>query len=136
MDQVFSESINSNLKSWFNNKLLAILQFEEYRKPRLYFEMKHSPDGMNHIVVCDDLCFFVNIYGLALLKEDFIFMDGELGIENIQWIERDNLVLFDLYYIVHGDRQKVICHYSNDENSFVYLTALTEDDPTKKLKTV
>ena len=84
--------------------------------------LKTSPDGKNHIAVSEDSCFFVNIHGFMIFLSDcWLFFDGELDIRDIQWIEKDNLVLFDFFYIVHDERQKAVCHYSNDKDSFVFL---------------
>ncbi len=101
------------------NNLLYILHDEESMSldPFLW---KSSPSGDNHIIFAKDLCFFINIYGIIALFQNWLFFEGEMSIEHIHWIEHDNLVVFEKYFIVHNERQEVICHYSNDANAFVH----------------
>ena len=68
----------------------------------------------------DSSCFWLSVHGVKLLFESLLFLEGELALENFRWTERDNLVVFDLYYIVHNERDKCICHFARDD-FFAYI---------------
>lgn len=68
--------------------------------------------------------FFVNIHGLIIFMSSGYFLEGDLDITDIQWIETDNLVLFDIYHIPYGEKKKMICHYSNDNDCFVFCSEI------------
>ena len=124
LQSVFDKSSISTYETvTLNERLLSILLLEESRNISRLIRRKTSPDGKNHIVICNDLCFLVNIHGFLILMSNWLFYDGELDIINIQWIDKDNLVLFDAYYIVHDKMQKGVCHYSN-EDSFVFFSEI------------
>ncbi len=120
LQSIFERTHIINNAKNLNLKLLSVLQTEESKGDKLMIR-NTSPSGKNHIVIVNDLCFLINIHGFIIFMSNGLFYEGELDITNIHWIEADNLVLFDAYYIVHGDREKGICHYSNDENSFVFF---------------
>ena len=61
-----------------------------------------------------------------LLFENRLLFDGELSIQNLEWFEEDNLVVFDLFYVVREERQKCICHYSHS-GFFTYFTPISQD---------
>ena len=82
----------------------------------------------NHIVVKANLCLLINIWGANVLFENWLFYEGELSIKYFQWIEEDNLVVFDIHYLVHNEWQKCICHFANS-NFFTYFTAINKDTP-------
>ena len=84
--------------------------------------LKTSPCGDTHILVICNLCFIINIFGVNFLFENDLFNEGELQILNFHWNEKDNLVVFDIHYMVHGIWQKCICHFNNTD-FFVYFTA-------------
>ena len=86
-----------------------------------------SSKGNNHVIVSSDLCAFVNIYGIRFLFENPLLFDGELRILNFHWIEDDNIVVFDMHYIVHDEWQKCICHFENTD-FFVYFTPIVKDE--------
>ena len=124
LQSVFDQSdIGTHETVTLDDKLLSILLLEETRDiPRLMLR-ESSPDGKNHIIICNDLCFMINIHGFIILMYNWLFYEGEMDIINIQWIDKDNLVLFDVYNIVHDEMQKGVCHYTNDE-SFVFLSEI------------
>ena len=105
-----------------DEKILHDLQSklcEILKRLRLHF--KSSPDGNQHIIIIDKLCVLINIYGIYYLFYSFLFSEGELSISNVHWIEKDNLVVLDLHYMVHDLEQKCICHFDRDDY-FAYLT--------------
>lgn len=80
-----------------------------------------SPSGNHHIIVTDNLCLFINVFGVTVLFENWLFFEGELRVTNFHWIENDNLVVFDIHYIVHDEWQKCVCHFSHND-FFAYCT--------------
>ena len=88
-----------------------------------------SPSGNHHIIVTDSLCLFINIFGATVLFENWLFFDGELWITNFHWIEEDNLVIFDVHYIVHNEWEKCICHFALDD-FFTYFTPVNKTNRT------
>lgn len=91
-----------------------------------FIKWEISPSGNNHIVVVDDLCLLFNIGGVRVLFKNVLFLDGELKVINFQWLEEDNLVVFDIHYIVHDEWQKCICHFAHN-GFFAYLTPMREE---------
>ena len=86
--------------------LLSVLQHE--MSSRGFNTWEVSPKGHNHIIVSNDLCAIVNIYGINCIFENVLFFEGELRILNFHWIEDDNIVVFYLHYIVHDKWQTCI----------------------------
>lgn len=101
------------------NELNSILCQEKTLKQEI------SPSGKNHIVVTEagGFCLLINIYGIHVIFDSVLFCEGELCAENFHWIEKDNLVLFDVCYIVHDECKKCICHY-DDEDFFVHFSKI------------
>lgn len=127
----FQESSMAKLKEIFDaaskrptEAMLKVLKFEllavlEQEKNLGVMERVSSPSGNNHIVVVNSLCIIINLQGLHVVREDLLFCEGELAMRNFQWIEEDNLVLFDLYWIVHDNTERLVCHYV-EPDFFVY----------------
>ena len=88
---------------------------------RLRPRYKSSPSGNHHLMLINGNYILVNIYGIYYLFTNMLFYDGELEISNYHWIEKDNLVILDIHYIVHDLVQKCICHFDRNDY-FVYLT--------------
>lgn len=76
-----------------------------------------SPNGNNHIIVANNLCLFINIYGINYIFDNWLFYDGELRILNFNWNESDSTVTFDIHYIVHNIWEKCICRFMNKDFS-------------------
>lgn len=113
-------------------ELLSVLQQEKSQRITSKSEFglnawEISPKGNNHVIVSYDLCAFVNIYGISLILESVLFCEGEIEILNYHWIEDDNIVVFDVHYIVSNAWQKCICHFENTD-FFVYFTPIVEDE--------
>jgi len=102
-------------------KLSSILQKEASSVFSPLFRRATSPDGNHHIVVIENLCLLINIWGINVLFENWLFFDGELDVMNFHWNEKDNLVVFDVHFIIHNDVQKCICHFARDD-FFVYFS--------------
>ena len=83
-----------------------------------------SPNGMNFLFCLFENYQYVllNMDGISVLFENALIFEGELDVWNVQWIEKDNLVTFDLFYIVHSKIQKCICHFSNDSSAFIFFS--------------
>ena len=84
-----------------------------------------SPSGNNYIVVTKSLCLLFNVWGVNVLFENGLFFEGELSVKNFQWFEEDNLIVFDVYYIVHNEWQKCICHFTSS-GFFTYFTPVSK----------
>lgn len=82
-----------------------------------------SPSGKYHIWIIDTLCLLVSVNGFLILHDDWLFFDGELIVDNFQWIEEDNLVIFDLNYIIQKKTKKCICHFSENA-AFVFRSGV------------
>lgn len=129
LQQIFDEANNKSLDKeqieYLNKRLLSIMQQEKSRGLALW---EISPTGQNHIFISSKLCVLINIYGCYILLENWLFFDGELSVSNIRWLENDNLVIFDLNYIVHSEIQKCVCHFSNDNDSFIIFSPIVKQD--------
>ena len=112
---------NKKIIKELESLLSSVLKQEDNMKIRTW----ESPNGNNYIIVSKNLCLFINVYGINILFDSWLFDEGELEILNFHWIECDNMVVFDVYYIVHDIRQKCICHFANDD-FFVYFTNETK----------
>lgn len=130
LEGCFDEPARSELQTVFafggildedtlNERLRSILQHEKSQS--IFFEWKTSPSGTNHLIISSPFIVLVNIYGFLPLMSSALFLDGDLDIRNIHWMEQDHLVSFDAYHIVHDCLQRGICHYSNDDDSFFLL---------------
>ncbi len=123
LQQIFDEANNKILNkeeiAYLNKQLLSILQQEMSRGLTLW---EVSAAGHNHIFISSDICVLLNIYGGCVLLSNWLFFDGELTVLNFHWIEKDNLVVFDVYNIVHRKLQKCVCHYSNDNDQFIIFS--------------
>lgn len=117
--QQANDKQNNETLLLLKNHLISVLKAEETVIWGIV-DWKLSPSGDNHIICTHTHCFFINIYGMMVLFENWLLGDGELFIMHCHWIEKDNLVVFHKYYIVHNKKQTVICHYSNDTDAFVY----------------
>ena len=106
-------------------KLRWVLQEDKSNGLSGIIEWRTSPSGSNHVVATESLCLFINIYGVKVLFENPLFFEGELATTNYHWIEEDNLVVFDVLYIVHDKWEKCICHFAPDD-FFAYLTPIQE----------
>lgn len=104
-----------------NKRLESVLQQEDSCQ---FFFCNTSPTGQNHIIISYETVILLNIYGGYVLLTDGLFLDGELDLINIQWIENDNLVVFDLFYIVYNELRKCVCHFSNDDDRFVIFSPM------------
>ncbi len=123
LEEIFTKTqkvIAQEEKERLKLELVSILRQETSDRMTIW---EVSPSGENHIVFIDHICFFINIYGAMPILSSWLFFEGELDIKNIHWMEDDRLVLFDVYYIVHGKVEKCICHYSNNSDAFCYFTA-------------
>jgi len=89
----------------------------QWLKPRC----KSSPSGNNHLVLINGNCILINVYGIYYLFTDMLFYEGELSISSFHWIEKDNLLILTLNYIVHSSEKKCICHFDCND-FFVYFT--------------
>lgn len=89
-----------------------------------------SPNGMNFIYCLFESGQYIlmNMDGITVLFQNWMIFEGELDICNVQWIEKDSLVVFDLFYIVRSEIQKCICHFSNDSSAFIYFTDIRKVD--------
>lgn len=105
---------------------LSIVEQEQTRRNT---PIANSPDGMNFIYrLMDPGCYLLlTPYGIIPLVKNFLISEGELGLDNIKWMEEDHLLTYDLFYIVHNQRQIGVCHYSHDGNAFAYLTTEKRD---------
>ena len=110
------------------SEFLSIVELEKSLTKACCFV---SPNGMNFIFCIFEQGKYVllNPYGVTLLFQDWRIFDGELSVPNVQWVEQDNIVILDVYYIVRNHLQKCICHFSNDGNHFVYFTELQQTTP-------
>lgn len=127
LERIFCEAQDAQTeadKERLKLQLLHLLRGEMAAGVR---KLATSPDGNHHIVATDNMCMLVNLWGVEVLFNSWLFAEGELALRNFQWIERDNLVVFEKYYIVHDEYQKCICHFARD-SFFVYETPITKDD--------
>ena len=114
-----ADKLNADLRSVLQGETgLGILKWEA------------SPGGNNHIILTDSQCFLINPCGIHLLFKNWLIYDGEMWVRNFQWFEDDNLVVFDVDYIVHRKSQKCICHYSKD-GFFCYFSAADNSTPSE-----
>lgn len=122
LERIFETANNTreeSVRKKLQEELRSVFQQEN---PVDVFDWEISPSGNNHVIITGPLCLFVSIWGIKVLFKNYLFPEGELWIENFHWIESDNLVIFDLYYIVHNEVQSCICHFAPDD-FFVYFTA-------------
>ena len=124
LQEIFTEANNKPLQeekiSELKTKLVKVTLDEVFRGLEA---LERSPSGDVFLIVtrrCN--CILLNIYGVRFLFRDVLFDEGEVMLKNIQWIESDNLLVFDKHYIVHNESQKCICHFTNDDNAFTYFT--------------
>ena len=120
-DEANNNILNEDRIAYLNEHLLSILQQEMSRGLMLW---KVSTTGQNHIIISSNICVLLNIHGGFVLFSSWLFFEGELAIKNLHWIEKDNLVVFDFYYIVHDEYQKCVCHFSNDNDRFIFLSSI------------
>lgn len=106
--------------------LLSVLQQE---MSNVYNRWEVSPSGNNYIVVTCNLCLLINVFGATVLIDNWLFFEGELVVKNFHWIEEDNLVTFDVHYLVCDEWEKCVCHFAHDD----FFTYIVPIDKAKKL---
>lgn len=104
--------------SALNGELVRVLEQEASQGMCNWFT---SPSGNQHIVIKDCLCIWMNIHGGRVLFKDYLIEEGEMAVRCDKWFEEDHLVLLDIFYIVHDEWRKCICHYAQ-EGFFAYFT--------------
>ncbi len=125
LDAMFAEAqgrITPSEKQELSRKLLSLLREEIMHGNSMTQLYKSAPSGAYHLVSVDERCFLLSIYGILPLFTESLFLEGEAGLGRVRWMEADNLVVFELFYIVHSEYQTCVCHYSNDEGAFFYRT--------------
>lgn len=128
LERIFATANNTreeSVRKKLQEELRSVFQQEN---PGDIFDWEISPSGNNHVIIAGSLCLFVNIWGIRVLFKNYLFLEGELWIKNFHWIERDNLVIFDLHYIVHDEVESCICHFAPDD-FLVYFTAARKKSP-------
>lgn len=126
--EIFDTANTTKCKDTIEKLKLDLLSVLQQEMSIGLYKWEVSPSGNNHIVVKANLCLLINIWGANVLFENWLFYEGELSIKYFQWIEEDNLVVFDIHYLVHNEWQKCICHFANS-NFFTYFTAINKDTP-------
>ena len=116
-EQANDKKNNDNLLP-LKEELLGVLQTEMSRGMQAW---DISPSGENHLICSGHLCFLINVYGIIVIFSSWLIWEGELTIAHSHWIENDHIVIFDKVYIVHQEKEEVICHYSNDTEAFVHF---------------
>lgn len=119
---LFVQSNNNVLTEENERKLACDLKQIFQNDSSIFFY--ESPSGKNFIAIAFDKIMLINIFGIEFIEDSVIMADGEQFIRNIQWMEKDNLVVYDSLYIIGCKSQKCICHFSRDVNSFVYFGEL------------
>ena len=119
LEEIFSAASKRPTEAALKVLKMELLAVLEQEKNLGVMDRASSPSGNNHVIVVDSQCIIINLQGIHLIRDDLLFCEGELAMLNFQWIEEDNLVLFDLYWIVHDDTERIVCHYA-EPDFFVY----------------
>lgn len=109
-------------------ELLAVLQHEMSAGAFVRWECH----GANHLIVTSYNCILINIYGVRVLLDSWLFFEGEILLRNIRWMDDDHLLLLEFFYPVHEEFERCVCHYSNNSNEFVIVSRI-ERDPDRKI---
>ena len=126
------QSIAEQLNEGHNNAADIIrlkesfLSIVEFEKRRNNMPKSVSPSGLNFVFLVFERYEYIllNPYGAVRLCGDALIYEGEAEALNFVWMEEDNLLLFDFYYIVHSEIRKHICHFTRDDTAFSYSTVL------------
>ncbi len=110
-----------------NTLQLYLSDVIQHQLDRRVYCLGTSPNGKYHILLADNLCLLISIDGFIILEKSSLFSEGELTVKNIQWDEKDNLVVFELFNIVYRESQKCICHFFG-EVPFVYRTKMEKQN--------
>ena len=125
LKDIFEEANGSVLytsqQKRLHQKLSALL---ETLKNRSLLFFSSSPSGENHVFSYRNIYALVNIYGIKVLYQSWLIDEGELGTYNIRWMEKDHLLVVDFYFIVHEEITTCVCHYTNDNDGFIYFTPI------------
>lgn len=115
MRNIFDTANNIESENVLENLQFDLMNVLQREKSNGLYMWEISPSGKNHIAVVEDMCLLFNVFGVKVLFTDGLYFDGELRNTNFHWIEKDNLVLFDVHYIVRDTWEKCICHYAYND---------------------
>lgn len=120
-----SGGLSSTEEKNLKDRLLRILECEaEGASESIYHSEAHDA---NIVVVTYTKILLLNIFGIRILLDDSsLFIEGELDIRNIQWIDQYDLLIFDLFYIVQSRSQRCVCRFSNSEKGYVQFSQVQD----------
>lgn len=102
-------------------RYLAVIEGEKQHNA---VPVSTSPSGMAFIY-CDyerARYILLSLNGMVELFQNWLICEGELDVCDVLWMEKDHLVVFDVAYIVHGEVETCVCHFTNDDNGFVFFS--------------
>ena len=141
----FSKKIQSELRHIFTQSKGGALTNKKKKALQAYLDIiieeeistknfvSISPTSNNYIVIAKKACMLINVYGIKIISEDELFVQDRKFLKNIQWIEDDKLVTFEIWNLQDKTVQTCICHYSNDGKDFIYFTPTIEINESKTL---
>ncbi len=110
------EKLNSSDVRELNAKL------EEALKSCGAYIRSVSKDGV-YLVIKDQYILLIGIYGFWYVHSSLLFLEGELAVRNIHWIENEKIVAFNLYNIVHDESKRIVFHYSQKSEPVLFKSS-------------
>lgn len=128
--EIFCQARSGNLSQAeereLNQRLSDVLKHDRHWNQRI---RDIAPSGRNYLVTSVGGCILVNIYGAMLIFDSPLYFEGDVAIRKIRWMEEDRLLVFEAHNIPYSETETYICHYSKDDNAFVYFTPSRSQRP-------